>query len=99
MTHYTGKVAYFLFLRAHIHNTFSPTHQYTFRVLEVRVTVDPSIAHIPISGIEDVCQFTGLEWAWHSSYEDGLASINWLHVVHDVITVGETPGPDLNLQL
>ena len=69
----------------------------TFRVLEVWVTVDAGVADIPVPRVEDIGQLAGLEWAWDSPNEDGLASINGLGVVHDVIAVTESPGPDLHL--
>ena len=71
----------------------------TLGVLEIRVAVNPSVAHIPISRTEDVSQLTGLEGAWHSTNEYGLACIYWLGVVHDVITVTQSPGSDLDLWL
>lgn len=68
-----------------------------FGILEIWVTVNPSIADIPISSIEDVSQLTGLEWPRDSTNEDGFAGINRLSMVHDVITVTQPPRPDLHL--
>ena len=70
---------------------------HTFRILEVWVTVDASVADIAIPGVEDVGQFTCLQGPGNSSNENGLASIYWLGMVHDVVTVIQPPRSDLHL--
>ena len=76
---------------------WSHAQEHTFRILEIWITVNTSITDIAIAGVENISQLTGLEGAWHSSYEDCLAGINWLGVVHDVIAVTQPPGSDLYL--
>ena len=70
---------------------------HTFGVLQVWVTVNARVAHIAIASVENVGKLTCLQWAGHSTDEDGLPSINWLCVVHDEVTVTESPRSDLDL--
>lgn len=70
----------------------------TFWIFQLWVTIYPSIAHIPISGVEYICQLCSLEWAWDPTNEDGLSGINWLCMIHDEITVRKLPWSDLNLK-
>ncbi len=73
-------------------------HSPTFWILQLWVTVNSSIANVPISRVEDICQLSSFKWAWHSADENSFSGINRLSVIHNEVTVGQLPWPDLNLK-
>lgn len=73
-------------------------HTHTFGILQLWITIDASVADIAVSRVEDVGQLTRLEWAGHAPDKDGLAWVDGLGVVHDVVAVGEQPGTNLHLR-